>query len=486
MNRLLWAVIGFVLGIIAASLYGLSWVGAVYVSFLSLLFLLLYLPKRVRLFLLITSLLFGAVLGIGRTALQPSSIPKEFAPLIGTEAEVEGVVVADPDIREVTQRLTVEVRKGNIKTNILVVAPTYPHVRYGEHIRAFGSIEAPEPFETDTGRTFRYDLFLAKDGVYAVMQRSVIEVIGPREGMIMQIRGALSDFKFGGIDALAVALPEPQASLAAGLVLGGKQGLGTELLNDFIAVGLVHIVVLSGYNVMIIAEFIMCIFGFLSRRWAAGAAAVTIAAFVLAAGAGAASVRAGIMAGIALYGRATGKTYDAFRALIAAGIVMILWNPLTLAYDPGFQLSFVATIGLIFGAPLIERKLTWIKSAFMREIVSSTLAAQIAVLPLLLYQNGLFSVIALPANLLVLPIVPLAMLLSAIAGVAGFLVPMLAPAIGFPAYLLLSYVTTITTNAASLPLAAFSLPAFPFWVVIVAYATLTLLALRSASPRRPS
>jgi competence protein ComEC len=163
---------------------------------------------------------------------------------------------------------------------------------------------------------------------------------------------------------------------------------------------------------------------------------------------------------------------------VCAGLIMLLWNPLTLAFDTGFQLSFVATLGLIFGIPIVERWFMWVRSLFMREIVSSTVAAQIAVLPLLLYQNGLFSVIALPANVLVLPLVPLAMLLSALSGIAGFLVPALAPAVSFPAYLVLSYITGIAENAANLPFAAFSLPAFPFVLVLLAYAFLGVYVAR--------
>jgi competence protein ComEC len=333
-------------------------------------------------------------------------------------------------------------------------------------------LELPEPFETTGGRVFRYDSFLAKDGVFSVIQNARVEVLAPREGVWLGIRGALSDFKFQGLDALAKALPEPNASLAGGLILGGKQGLGKELLNDFITSGLVHIVVLSGYNVMIVADAVFRMFGFLSKRWAAGAAVFTILSFVLVAGAGAASVRAGIMASIALYGRASGRKYHALRALIFAGVLMLIQNPLVLAFDPGFQLSFIATLGLIFGTPITERWLTFIRSPFLREIASSTIAAQIAVLPLLLYQNGLFSLVALPANLLVLPVVPIAMLLSAFAGLAGLLVPGIAPLLGFPAHMVLSYIIGAVELFAHVPFAAVSLPAFPFVLVIAAYAVL--------------
>lgn len=480
-DRLLFiGVIGFTLGTAAQSFFDMPWAATGCIALIGGLFVGFRVWKKESIYLGAGLLLLAASLGIARTELQPSRLPDAFRPLIGEVAAIQGVIVSDPDIRESSQRLTVEISEGGSSTRVLVVAPSYPPVSYGETISAAGKVELPQPFDTANGRVFRYDKFLAKDGVFAVMQNSKIEVAAPREGLWVQMRGALSDFKFAGLAALARALPEPEASLAGGLILGGKQGFGQSLLNDFITSGLVHIVVLSGYNVMIVADAVFRIAKLVSRSWAPAAAILTILSFVLAAGAGAASVRAGIMASIAMYGRASGRTYDAFRALVAAGLLMLLWNPLTLAYDPGFQLSFIATLGLIFGAPVIERWLASVRPKFLREIASSTIAAQIAVLPLLLYQNGLFSIVALPANLLVLPVVPFAMAASALAGVAGFLVPAIAPTIAFPAYLVLTYITSLVQFAAALPFSALALPAFPFVFVILAYAALGSLAYKAS------
>ncbi len=475
MKGLVSGIIGCACGVLLYSFFDFGWFGVCFFALLGALILSSWAWKKETAYLLVSIFMAGVVCGAVRLELVPRTLPEAFSPLVGTTVSIEGVVVADPDIRETSQRLTVEVVKKGASTRVLVVAPAYPKVRYGEKVTASGTLVTPQPFETDNGRTFRYDTFLAKDGVFALLKNANVEVVGEREGVFAHVRGALSDFKSAGIDALAVALSEPQASLAGGLILGGKQGLGESLLNDFIRSGLIHIVVLSGYNVMIVAQFILLMFGLVSKskKWATVAAAATIGMFVIAAGAGAASIRAGIMAGISLYARASGRTYDAFRALLFAGVLMVLWNPLTLAFDPGFQLSFLATLGLIFGVPVVERWFVWLTSKFMREIVSATIAAQIAVLPLLLYQNGLFSLVAFPANILVLPVVPFAMFASLIALLAGLLVPFAAPALGLPAYILLSYITGVVETAARLPLAAFSVPAFPFVFVILAYALLS-------------
>jgi competence protein ComEC len=482
-RHLLAGIIGFALGIVFEAYLKLGWFGGAYFILCAIGTTLLFMWKRAPFCILIACLLCGIALGVVRTGFVSRELPEAFAYLVGTETVLEGTVVRDPDIRETSQRLTIQVQEGKERTKVLVVAPRYPSISYGETLRASGTLEVPEPFESGEGRTFAYDTFLAKDGVFLIMRDARAEVLLPRQGVGTHIRGALSDLKTEGIGALTRALSEPAASLAGGLILGGKQGLGEKLLDDFIRSGLVHIVVLSGYNVMIVAEFVMRIFGFLRGSLAPALGAVSIAVFVLVAGAGPASIRAGIMAAIALYARATGHTYAAVRALLFAGFLMLLWNPLTLPYDPGFQLSFIATLGLIFGAPVAERWLGFIKSTFLREIMSATLAAQVSVLPLLLYQNGLFSVVALPANLLVLPVVPLAMLASFVAMLAGWAVPFAAPVLGFPAYVLLSYIIGVVEVASSLPLAAFFVPAFPFVFVIAAYALLTMWLIRETASR---
>ena len=215
------------------------------------------------------------------------------------------------------------------------------------------------------------------------------------------------------------------------------------------------------------------------------------------------------MAVIALYARATGRSYAASRALFVAVFLMLVWNPLYLVFDPGFGLSVAATAGIIWLAPIIEafidrrakgkgflrvimhsaaptsvgaersQKL-FSPSGFLTNTVATTLAAQIAVLPLLLYDIGLFSLVALPANILVNPLVPLAMASAAIAGVVGMtigpFVPLITTIVGFPALILMRYFIFIAEESSALPFAAFSLERFPFLFVLAAYAFLAYIA----------
>lgn len=478
--------VGFSSGILCRSFFFFPWQALIFALLLASILFAAWVRTRRVLYVVCALAFLSFVLGAGRVLLAPSSLPEAFASRVGTEVVLEGVVSAEPDIRETTQRVTIEVEDNGERTKVLAVALVYPEIEYGSRVMVRGTLAHPEPFETDTGRTFRYDRFLAKDGIFALVKSSSIDTLAPREGIASLLMQTLLEGKHQFQEGLARAIPEPGASLANGLLTGGKQGLGPKLLNAFIVAGLVHIVVLSGYNVMIVAEGVMRALTFLPRRGSAIAAGITIALFVLAAGAGAASVRAGLMAGLALVARATGRTYAVVRALLIVAVFMLLMNPLLLAFDPGFQLSFVATLGLILLAPILETRLTKIRSAFWRELLAATLAAQIAVLPLLLFQTGLFSLVSLPANLLVLPFVPIAMLLAATAGLVGMLLPALAPFAGLPAHAVLSFIIWIAEFTSSLPLASVAVPKFPFWITVAAYVGLGYVIAKMSAKREAS
>ncbi len=176
------------------------------------------------------------------------------------------------------------------------------------------------------------------------------------------------------------------------------------------------------------------------------------------------------MAVLLLIAQATGRIYLVLRALFAVGFLMIVWNPYLLAFDPGFQLSFLATFGLIVLAPYIEQKVRFVPVVFgVRTFLVATLATQIFVLPFLLYQIGELSLVAVIVNVLVLPMVPVAMLLTFITGVLGFVSSTAALMVGFVAYLSLQYILVVATWFAALPFAAYAVPTFPWWVMVLGY-----------------
>ena len=159
-------------------------------------------------------------------------------------------------------------------------------------------------------------------------------------------------FKQKFIKALEAVIPEPQAGLGEGLLLGVNEALGDELKTAFRKTGIIHIVVLSGYNVMIVAEAIMRLLAFWFTPWIRLLIGlIAIGGFAFLVGLGPTVVRASLMAALILVARATGRHYAVLRSLMFAGLVMLIFNPHLLVFDPGFQLSFLATLALIWLAP---------------------------------------------------------------------------------------------------------------------------------------
>lgn len=426
---------------------------------------------------LFPSLLFlFLAFGLARFYAFDVGIRQSLESTLGTKVELSGTVIADPDIRESTERLTVYVPTE--KTKILVVVSRYPSFSYGDDVTVSGKIEHPKPFDTDSGRVFAYDRFLAKDHVSYIMNFAHIEKTGDEQTFMVTVLGSLYALKDTFVTGLQEALPEPSSSLAEGILVGGKQGLGKELLDTFTVTGLLPLIVLSGYNVMIVAQGVLLCFSFLRKRYALILSGITIVLFVVLSGSGSSAIRAGLMAVLALYARSSGRKYDALRILVFAFLVMLVWNPYQLVYDPGFQFSFAATLGLILLSSHLEVRLMKIKHAGLREIIATTLSAQLFVLPLLLYQTGNLSLVSVPANILSLIAVPPAMLFSFIAGIVGILHPSVALWVGLPAYALLSYIIAVATTFASLPLSHLVIPEFPAWILILAYGLLGWLTYR--------
>lgn len=479
MGILIAVVSGFASGIFFRSLFFFSWEPVAFVLLLAaLLGAVAFLKPRVVYSLGAVFCLF-VTFGMLRATVADTPLPEAFIKDLKHRVQYDAVVVGDPDVREKNQRIAIEVSSGGGAVGMLAVMPLSADVRVGDRVRVYGTLSLPQAFETDNGRTFRYDKYLQARDIRFLIQYGSIYTKEPAPWY--SLPAALARVKHSFLDGLGRALPNPDAALAGGIVIGGKEGLGTALTDAFTRSGLVQIIVLSGYNVMIVAEWVMVFLALLAlpRRLQFFAGGAGLLLFIGVAGISATAVRAAIMAVIALYARATGRSYAASRALLFAVLLMLIWNPLYLVFDPGFGLSVVATAGIIWLSPIIEARLIrlW---PFWRNTIATTLAAQISVLPLLLYNIGLFSLVALPANLLVNPLVPLAMAGAAIAGVvgmtAGSFVPLIATIVGYPTLILMRYFIFIAEKSSALPYATFDLPLFSFWLVLIAYAILVYFA----------
>lgn len=460
---------GFLFGILFRSLvsidsYLITWFG--FVAFF--VFIFHFCVSRSKSGILISIFILAFSLGIFRFHLSDVSPPEIFESQINQKVSMSGEIVDEPNVKENSQQLIVETEGGKEKTEILITTDLDTNYKYGDRINFSGKLEKPENFITDTGKEFDYINYLRKDGILYVMGYPKIEIVSRGNGNFIKNFLFMAKEKF--LEKVNFAIQEPENLLMAGLILGEKSSFSEALRQSFVNTGTIHIVALSGYNVTIVAEWFVKLFAFLPLNFAIGSGILAIILFVLMTGASSTAIRAGIMAILALIARATGRNYDVARALLLAALFMVLINPFVLVFDVSFQLSFIATIAVIFFAPRIEKYFTWVTKNFgLRDIVSVTSAAYVFVFPFILYKMGNFSLVALPANVLILPFIPFTMMLGFFTGFAGLLWYGFAVPFGFISYLFLHYELSVISYFSKLPFAAFSFPDFPLWLTILIY-----------------
>ncbi|MDO8572864.1 MAG: ComEC/Rec2 family competence protein [bacterium] len=476
-------VAGFTIGVAFRSFINLGGAFTLFLIFTAVSLFLFFVTRREKRVILVSLIMFSIGLGMFRYDLSDLYHGDPFLnDHIENEISVRGFVSEEPDLRSDHVNLTVDIveidttgEKHPVKTRALVITDRYPSWNYGDEISASGKLLLPKNFEqSDTERLFDYVSYLAKDGIFYQFIRPDISRVGEGKGNV--IKRELLLLKHAFLDRVSRVIPEPESSLLGGLLVGAKQSLGKDLLDDFRIAGVIHIVVLSGYNLTIVAEAIMRFFSFAPRMAGLMLGGGSIILFSIMTGAGATVVRASIMALLALLARATGRVYEITLTLLFAGFVMLLYNPKILIFDPSFQLSFLATLGLIHGAPLLEKHLKFITKTFgLRDIVSATLATQIFVLPLLLYMMGKFSIVSLPVNLLILPFIPLTMLFGFLAGAAGFVSIFFSFPFAFIAHLFLWYELKVVEVAAAVPFASIGVFVFPAWLMIMVYTVFAIV-----------
>ena len=474
MEKVLYVCVGgFTFGVLIHSFFNFSVWFSFFILSLSILiaFVSLILENK-RDILIAGVLIFSISIGLLRFDIaqihQGSDVVDSF---VEKNTSAEGIIIDEPDVRENNTNYTIllqEISGNVVSEKIRVVAGSYPRFVYGDRVLIVGELQEPKGFQTDAGKYFDYAAFLSKDNIFYQMVFPELEFVSSGHGQF--VKQYLFGFKNAFLSQVQKLIPDPQVSLLGGLVVGAKQSLGEKLQNDFRATGIIHIVVLSGYNVTIVADAIMRSFSFLPKFVGMSLGGGAIVLFALMTGGSATIVRASIMALLVILARATGRTYDITRALFIAGFIMILHNPKILVHDASFQLSFLATLGLIWLAPLLERYVLFIPTKFqLREFATATVATQIFVLPLLLYKIGELSLVALPVNLLVLVTVPITMLFGFLAGVVGFISALVATPFAFIAHLLLSYQLGIVEFFADLPFASVQIDVFPLWLMLGLY-----------------
>jgi competence protein ComEC len=353
------------------------------------------------------------------------------------------------------------------KTGMVVFAKIDLGFHYGDEIQVTGKLEKPANFMTDQDMEFDYVNYLRKDGIFYTIHNPKIEILSYGHGN--PVKRALFSFKEKFDTAISKAVPSPESIVLGGIILGERYAFSASLRQSFMDTGTIHIVTIGGYHVTLVAQWIMEILGFLPKYASIGAGIIGIFLYVIATGGAQTSIRAGIMATLALVASATGRMYTAGRALILAAVVMILINPFVLAYDVSFELSFMATIAIIFLSPLIMPYFEWIPWKWLRHIVAITSSMYVFALPFILYRMGNLSLVALPANILIVPLMPLTMIAGFVTGFAGLVSPVFAILPGKIASVLLYFQINAIGKLAHLPFAAVAIQNFSLPIVLVIY-----------------
>lgn len=253
-------------------------------------------------------------------------------------------------------------------------------------------------------------------------------------------------------DKVRNVIPEPQASLGIGFLVGQKRGLPDDLVSALQIVGLTHVVVASGYNLTILVRLARRLFEKISKYLSALAASLMIVAFVVVTGMSPSMSRAGLVAGLSLAAWYYGRKFHPLVLLPLAAAITVMVNPTYIWGDLGWQLSFTAFAGVMVLAPLLQAYFFHDrKDNPIRRIFIETLSAFIMTAPVIMYGFGQISNVAIIANILVLIFVPLAMLFTFVAGLAAILVPAVATYLGLPANWLLSYMTSAADYLSKLP-----------------------------------
>lgn len=418
--------------------------------------------------------LAGIFLFLGVLRFQTSEITRDESQISfynGQKKTFVGVVAAEPDTRDSGVKLKVKSERletdGNWKKadgNVLVNARLYPAYHYGDELEITCKLQKPEPIEE-----FAYDKYLAKENIYSLCYWPDIKFLESGRGN--KIVAAILFAKEKLVATVNKILPEPQAAFLGGLLYGAKRGIQADLTEKFNITGTTHIVAISGYNITILAALLMGItkgIG-LTRKKSFWVALFGISFFVILTGASASVVRAALMGLLVLLASRVGRISKITNALIFAAAVMLVFNPKILAFDVGFQLSFAATIGLVYLSPIFEKYFEKLPSVFgVKESFVTTLSAIILTMPLILYSFGRISFIAPLANILILPMIPLTMAAGSIAVLGGIIYPGLGQIIGWLAWLFLSYIIKVVEILAKIPWASAEVGKI-HWVFLVIF-----------------
>lgn len=401
-----------------------------------------------RVFLLPCIVVSGMLFGICYGAIVSEGL-ELYTPLIGAEIKIEGVIKEDlsttPKGLVVLQINHIRYEGKDMPGTVWASVLGHPEVKRGDQVAVSG--KATEGFGT-----LALTMFTAK----------VISIRHPHPGDIGRV---VRDWF---ADAIRKGIPEPEASLGIGYLTGQKSALPSDLATALQIAGLSHIVVASGYNLTILVRLARRAFVRISKFLAVFSSGIMIVGFIAMTGLSPSMTRAGLVSSLSLLTWYYGRQFHPFVLLPFAAAITVLFQPSYAWGDLGWQLSFAAFAAVMIVGPLFQNYFFGEKEpGVIRQVLGETVAAHIVTIPIVVPAFGLLSNVAIPANILIVPLVPLAMLLTFIVGVTALTVPPIVEYVGLPASWLLHYMTFTSQYLAGLPWAQTKI--HPTWWMIALY-----------------
>jgi len=416
------------------------------------------LPRRSFYSLLVMTLilLFALLFGVWRyQVLVPKTMPQDIWFYNGQEVTLQGIVSKEPDIRINNVKYSVktsQLKQGSsvkeISGNVLVTTQLYPRYDYGDRLEIKCKLQQPEPFEG-----FSYDRYSARHNIYSLCFYPVVNLIENNQGnktlaFILLIKQKLQLL-------INRNLPEPQASILSALILGSRKGIPDYLFDKFAITGTAHLIAISGMHIAIIISLLASAFyEQIGRKRAFWLITGLLIIYNIVIGFPASAVRASIMGWLILLAQYVGRLNRSAHALLLVASAMIWLNPKIILDDVGFQLSFLAVLGIIKVSPWLERRWVNLPDKFgVKTLTILNLSAQAFSWPILFWNFGRVSLIGPVVNLLVLPVLPFLMIFSFVSLVLTWIHQIFI----WPSYFLLTYLIKVIEIFASLPFITLSL-----------------------------
>ncbi|MDH4367940.1 MAG: ComEC/Rec2 family competence protein, partial [Dehalococcoidia bacterium] len=401
--------------------------------------------------------------------------------------EIHGMVAEEPDIREryclltlSASQIAIKGQNKDVSGTALIRVSRYPAYHYGDALNVTGELETP----LQSG-DFDYRTYLARQGIYSLIYYPEVEVLDRGQGIrplqwIYSLRERLAA-------SLARALPEPQGSLAQAVLLGLRGNIPDSVNEAFSRTGTAHLLAISGLHMSIIIALLLSlgvlVFGRQRSLYIWLALALTWL-YTLLAGMNPPVIRAAIMGSLFLIAVYLGRQGSAIIALAFAAAVMVGVQP-GLLWTVSFQLSFLAMAGLILLYPYFQ---AWGRKAVARifagrealaaagnmiaDVFAASLAATIAVAPLIAYNFGIVSLVGLPATFFALPALPFVIVTSTLVAFVGLIASFAAQVLGWLAWLFLSYLVFLVRGFNALPYSSLEVTYIPTWYVLGYYVIL--------------